>query len=115
MGVKKDIDWINTRLTKNKVSLNIAIMPCDDIDKDRGKGKADKFCHVGHKPALICCNSHFHKLRSPRRKGLLAHEIGHISLLNKGLMEHTEHEADAEAMKLLGVNIKYDKDGIQFC
>jgi len=112
MGIRQDVLWFNRLMASRGARLSIGLAPCGDIDLERRKNKA-RFAHVGHKPSLICCAKSFPGQSQSRRRGIIAHEIGHQSLMNKGNWAHREHEADAEAERVLGVKIRYDKKGLQ--
>jgi hypothetical protein len=92
--------------------LDFYLSPCKLIDRERKTDKS-RFAHVNHKPDLMCKTSDFWKQSTSRRRGLIAHEIGHLLLIKKGNVNHTEHEADLEVKKMLGLKIRYDKKGIQ--
>lgn len=48
-----------------------------------------------------------------KQRGVLAHELAHVSLLQHGNEDHSEREADAHAKRLFGFTISYDSDDIQ--
>lgn len=48
-----------------------------------------------------------------RWAGVLAHELGHVYLLQRGVEEHTERQADEIAECLFGFTIKYDGEDVQ--
>ena len=55
---------------------------------------------------------------SERQAGVLAHELGHVYLMQNGITEaarhdHSERDADAVAFEVLGVVVRYDADDIQ--
>jgi len=112
-ALKSDITFFNRLLKrKNTADLDVYISPCKLIDRERKTNKS-RFAHVNHKPDLLCCTSDFWKQTPSRRRGLIAHEFGHMLLIKKGNVNHTEHEADLEVKRVLGLKVKYDKKGIQ--
>jgi len=54
-----------------------------------------------------------------RCTGVLAHELGHVALLMSGNAgngwneDHSERDADAAALALFGVQVRYDADDVQ--
>jgi len=48
-----------------------------------------------------------------RIKGVLAHELGHVHLLQHGDENHSEREADEVARRLFRVDVGYDEDDVQ--
>jgi hypothetical protein len=48
-----------------------------------------------------------------RQQGVLAHELGHVFLLQSGNEDHSERDADDIALTLFGRRINYDRDDIQ--
>lgn len=48
-----------------------------------------------------------------RLRGVLAHELGHVHLLQHGNEGHSERAADEAARQLLGVVVGYDEDDVQ--
>jgi len=111
--MKSDVVFFNRLMAKRNVpALDVYISPCKFIDRERKTNKS-RFAHVNHKPDLLCCTTEFWKQPTSRRRGLIAHELGHMLLIKKGNVNHTEHEADLEVKRALGLSIKYDKKGIQ--
>lgn len=72
---------------------------CAGVD-DAGKGT------VYIVPALL-------EASSDRQVGVLAHELAHVSLLQRGDETHSEREADSEAERLFGYVIRYDDEDVQ--
>lgn len=51
--------------------------------------------------------------REDRQRGVLAHELAHVSLLQHGDEEHSERACDEHAKRLFGITIRYDSDDVQ--
>lgn len=111
-GMADDAKFFNNILLKKKVDVDFYISPCKLIERERKTNKL-RFAHVAHKPSLLCCSSDVWKQPTARRRGLIAHEIGHMLLMKKGNYDHAEHEADQEVKKVLGLTVKYDRKGLQ--
>lgn len=112
MSLLADVKFFNALLLKRRVKVDAGISVCGLLNAER-KRDASRFAHVAHKPGLICNASVLAKQPTKRRRGLIAHELGHLLLLKKGNYYHSEHEADLEVEKRLGLKVKYDKKGIQ--
>lgn len=52
---------------------------------------------------------------APRRRvlAILSHELAHACLLQAGLEDHSEVDADAVAARILGASIGYDREDVQ--
>jgi hypothetical protein len=48
-----------------------------------------------------------------RQEALIAHELGHATLMLLNRMQHTERDADTVAEALFGVRISYDAEDVQ--
>lgn len=53
--------------------------------------------------------------RQPRARieGVIWHELGHALLFSRGILTHSEREADAAAEAAFGVQIGYDHEDVQ--
>jgi hypothetical protein len=113
MTIESDVRFFNGLLRRKRVDLDAAISTCGLIDRQRNRGDRHAHAHVSHTKDVICCSSLLGRLRSrSTRRGVLAHEIGHMLLLKRGHTNHREWEADEEVKRVLGLTIKY-KRGLQ--
>lgn len=78
----------------------------------RGHAAADEST-VYIAPKLIDCPGLSAVARRDRQTGVLAHELGHVALFQRGETDHSERDADVEAERLFGYIIRYDKDEVQ--
>lgn len=86
---------------KAKVSLDFQ----GRYPKDRDYAKTNGFT-IYFSPKILDCEDH-------RVEGLLRHELGHIILMQAGLLNHSERDADTIAEFCFGLPIYYDSSDIQ--
>lgn len=79
-----------------------------------------QYAHVGHLPRTICLAYAARRLGRRHIRGLLAHELGHLLAGHaEGLRDDApervrEDEADAAALKFLGVRVRYGRLALQY-
>jgi hypothetical protein len=93
--------------------LDFALILDRGIDTERKNGKKHRYCTISSKPSLIRYADALTRAPQSTRRGVLSHEVGHAILFSRGIFDHAEHEADAVVKEVLGINIKYDKKGVQ--
>lgn len=90
-----------------KTALRINLKHCSLAESEHKKSLR-QYMHAGHHPFTICYAKAFWKLPPMHQFGLLAHEIGHVVLLDLAKIgDHSEPDADWEAEKILGVTVRY--------
>ena len=112
MGLAQDLKFFNALFHKKNLKMDIDIAPCEQLDKRHEMDKS-AYCHVDHRPNLLCCARAFSHQPQSRRRGIIGHELGHLILLKDGNYDHSEHEADIAVKRVLGLTIRYDKSGLQ--
>jgi hypothetical protein len=112
MGIAQDLAFFNALFKKKKLAMDIGLARCGQLDK-KHQADTSAYCHVNHRPKLLCCARAFSHQPQSRRRGVIGHELGHLILMKEGNFDHAEHEADAAVKRVLGLTIRYDKKGLQ--
>ena len=83
--------------------------------RDFTEPRAFAFCHVEPVNGVysIGVAPHMEAQPASRIVAVLAHELGHASLLRRGKLDHSEQDADDAAERLFGFRIYYDADDVQ--
>lgn len=83
----------------------IKLRHCSEVDKEQTLSRR-QYAHTNHYDNTICVADAFWDLPMKFQVGLLAHELGHIIMLEKR-QTHYEPDADKAAKQYLGVTVQY--------
>jgi hypothetical protein len=87
------------------VSAKVSLDFQGKYPKSRDYAKTNGFT-IYFSPKILDCEDH-------RVEGLLRHELGHVVLMQAGLLNHSERDADIIAEFCFGLPIYYDQEDVQ--
>lgn len=85
--------------------MRIRLKQCSGADREHVESLR-QYMHTGHYRDTICYAEAFKKLPQRYQAGLLAHELGHIIMIEKR-QAHFEPDADWAAQRYLKVTVRY--------